>query len=98
MADSRTIRTTSQGVSITLTVIPRSGRDEIVGLEGDAIKIRLKAPPVEGRANEALLAFLAKRLVVPRAALELVSGATGRHKVVRVTGLTAEDVATRFGL
>jgi uncharacterized protein len=90
------IKTTTRGVSLALTITPRAGRDEVVGVAGDAIKIRLKAPPVEGRANEELLDFLAKRLAVPRAALAIISGASGRHKIVQVVGISADLVAQRL--
>jgi uncharacterized protein (TIGR00251 family) len=96
MEAAKAIRAAANGVSLTLTIAPRSGRDEIVGLAGDALKIRLKAPPVEGRANEALLDFLAKRLALPRSALAISAGATGRRKVVQVSGLTAEAVTQRL--
>lgn len=86
------LRQTAHGVSLSVKLTPRAGADEIVGLDGEALKIRIKAPPVEGRANEALLAFLARRLGVPRAAVELVSGAGDRRKVVRVSGLALADV------
>jgi len=90
------IRAAPRGVSLTVTVVPRSGRDEIVGLTGEAIKIRLKAPPVEGRTNEALLDFLAKRLGVPHSALTIASGAGGRHKIVQVAGVSVEIAAQRL--
>ena len=96
MSDLPAIKTTTRGVSLTLTITPRAGRDQVVGLAGDAIKIRLKAPPVEGRANEALLDFLATRLAVPHSALAILTGATGRHKVIQVTGINAELVAQRL--
>ena len=63
---------------------------------GDEIKIRLKAPPLDGRANEALLDFLADRLSVPHTALSILSGASGRHKVVLVEGISAETVTQRL--
>ncbi len=93
---SAAIRSTAKGITITLAIAARAGRDEIVGPVGDAIKIRLKAPPVEGRANEALLDLLAKRLDVPRSSLTIIAGATARRKVVQVTGITADVAATRL--
>jgi uncharacterized protein YggU (UPF0235/DUF167 family) len=65
---------------------------------GNAIRVRLKAPPVDGAANEALLRFLAARLDVARSALTLVSGHTGRTKIVAVQGLPAEEVGRRLGI
>lgn len=67
-------------------VQPRAPRTEVVGRHGDAIKIRLRAPPVDGAANEELLRFLAERLGVARAALRLVAGESGRRKRVAVVG------------
>lgn len=80
------------GITFNVKVIPRAKRDEIVGAEGDALKIRLNAPPVEGRANEALIKFLAELLNVPRARIEIVRGETSRHKVVRVRGVSIEKL------
>jgi uncharacterized protein (TIGR00251 family) len=70
----------------------------VTGVAGDAIRVRLTAPPVDGAANEALVRFLASRLDVPRSALTLVSGQTGRSKVVRVHGISAEEACRRLGL
>ncbi|MBI4673875.1 MAG: YggU family protein [Chloroflexi bacterium] len=75
------------GITFSVKVIPRAKRDEIVGVEGEAVKIRLNAPPVEGRANEALIKFLAQVLGVARAQVEIVRGDTSRRKVVRVRGV-----------
>jgi uncharacterized protein (TIGR00251 family) len=79
-------------------VQPRASRDEIAGVAGGALRVRLRAPPVEGAANHALLRFLADRLDVSRASLTLVSGRTARTKLVEVRGLSAEDVGRRLGL
>lgn len=89
---------TPTGVRLLLQVLPRAGRSSIEGLHGDRIRVRVAAPPVDGAANEALLAFLAERLGVRSGALRLVSGASGRRKVVEVTGLTLAQVADRLGV
>jgi uncharacterized protein (TIGR00251 family) len=65
---------------------PKASKNEIVGLHGEAIKIRLTAPPVDGKANAALLRFLASYFAVPLSSLTLLSGQTGRHKRVRLDG------------
>jgi len=65
-------------------------------MTADAIRLRLTAPPVDGAANEALIRFLAASLNVPRAAVELVSGRTGRTKLVAVTGVSVEEAARRL--
>lgn len=83
------IQESPAGVTFNVKVIPRAKREEIVGVENDAVKIRLNAPPVEGRANEALVKFLARALDVPRANVEIVRGETSRTKVVRVRNMTA---------
>lgn len=71
---------------LVLHVQPGAKRSEIAGLHGDALKIRLAAPPVEGRANEALLRFIADRFDVPVRQVVLKQGAQSRHKTVLVSG------------
>lgn len=73
-------------VTLTLHVQPGAKRSEIAGLHGDALKIRLAAPPVEGRANEALLKLVAQLFDVPLRQVELKQGGQSRHKVVAITG------------
>lgn len=70
---------------LILRVQPRASRDEIVGPHGDALKVRITAPPVDGKANAHLLRFLAKAFQVPAAAVRLVSGESGRDKRVVIT-------------
>lgn len=77
-------------VTLTLHIQPGAKRSEIAGLHGEALKIRLAAPPVEGRANEALLKFVAELFGVPARQVELKQGAQSRHKVVAVTGSKVE--------
>ena len=81
---------------ITVRVLPRASRDEIAGWDGDVLRVRLRAPPVEGRANEALLRLLAQRLDVPPRDIEIVSGETSRTKRVRVLGLSRDEVEARL--
>lgn len=71
-------------ITLTLHVQPGAKKTEVVGLHGDALKIRLAAPPVEGKANAALIGFIAERLDVPRSAVRLQRGQTSRHKVLEV--------------
>ena len=73
-------------LSLTLHVQPGAKRTEISGLHGEALKIRLAAPPIEGRANEALLRFIADTFGVPLRQVELKQGGQSRHKVLLVTG------------
>lgn len=79
-------------------VQPRSRRTEIVGWHGDAIKIRLAAPPVDGAANEELVSFLADELDVTRASVEIVGGRTARRKRVAVAGVTRQEALDRLNL
>jgi len=81
-----------EGCTFWVHVMPRGRRDEIVGLYSDALKIRLTAPPVRGRANQALREFLAGRLGVSPSAVEILSGHTSRHKRVRVKSVSADAV------
>jgi uncharacterized protein len=86
------ITATKDGAVLTLHIQPGAKKTEIVGLHGEALKIRLASPPVDGKANAALLEFLAKKVGAGRTALELVSGQTSRSKRVRVAGFAAEEV------
>lgn len=84
------------GVVLTLHVQPGAKRSELAGVYGDALKIRIAAPPVDGKANEAVVAFVARRLGVPRQAVSLVSGESARRKRVRVEGVNAEAAVAAF--
>ena len=77
-------------VTLTLHVQPGAKRSEIAGLHGEALKIRLAAPPIEGRANEALLKFIAGLFDVPLRQVELRQGGQSRHKVVAIVGSKVE--------
>ena len=77
---------------VAIRVQPRASRERVLGLRGDAIAIALKAPPVDGAANEALLKLIARHLKVSAAVVELVRGATGRSKWIRVVGWSAAEV------
>lgn len=84
------------GVSLSVRVQPRAGRDEIAGVHGDALKIKLRSAPVDGKANADLLRFLADKLGTAPAALSILRGDTARQKVIRVTGVSAADVVRRL--
>lgn len=83
---------TGASCTIAIKAIPNAPRSEIVGWLGDALKIKVHAPPVEGRANEALCAFLADALNLPRRAVTVLRGDTSRQKLVRVDGLSLADL------
>ncbi len=78
--------------AVPFYVQPRASKTEVVGRHGNAIKIRVKAPPVDGAANEELIRFLAKRFKVPRKAVELVSGSSSRHKQIAIEGVTPAEI------
>jgi uncharacterized protein len=91
------VRESASGVTFAVKVQPRARKNALVGEMGDVLKISLTAPPVDGQANEACIEFLAKLLKVPRSSVTIASGHTGRHKVIRVAGVTAEQVRERLG-
>jgi len=86
------IEESAGGVTFTVRVIPRSSRSQVAGVKGDALRVKLTAPPVEGAANEALIGFLAERLGVRKSAVSIISGEKNRSKTVRVDGVTRERV------
>jgi len=77
-------------------VHPRAKKDAITGELGDALKLSLTAPPIDGRANQACIGFFAKLLKVPKSSVTIASGASGRSKVIRVSGVSAEYVRERL--
>ena len=83
----------STGTVIKVKVIPRSSRTEILGKENDIYRMKLTDPPVEGKANKAVIELLAEKLGVPKREIEIVSGKTGRLKTIRIRGLAAGEVA-----
>lgn len=91
------IQETADGVQFGVRVIPRASKNAVQGELGDAVKIRLCAPPVDGAANAALVEFLAETLGVPRSKVRIVAGATGRNKRIAVEGVTAGAVRGRLG-
>jgi uncharacterized protein (TIGR00251 family) len=92
------IRDTEAGVTFAVKVQPRAKTDAITGEFGDALKLALTAPPVDGRANEACVEFFANLLDVPRSSVTIASGETSRNKIIRVAGVTADEVRRRFGM
>jgi len=90
------IRESDQSVTFAVRVHPRAKKDAITGELGDALKLSLTAPPVEGRANEACIEFFAKLLKVPRSSVTIASGQSTRNKVIRVAGVSAQYVRDRL--
>lgn len=84
------------GVVLAVKVVPRAARNELAGFQEGVLRIRLTAPPVEGAANQALVRFLADLLGVSRQEVEIVAGQAGRQKLVKVHGLSPEQVIDRL--
>jgi uncharacterized protein (TIGR00251 family) len=87
-----TVHAVAGGVRFSVRVQPRASRSEICGVHGEALKIRLGAPPADGAANEALVVLLAHELAVPKRAIRIVSGASSRSKLVQVDGIATDLV------
>jgi hypothetical protein len=82
---------------IRVRVTPRAGRDEVLGWQDDVLRVRVRAAPIEGRANEALCRLLARQLGVPFSAVEVVGGGSSRTKTLRIAGLTEDEAKARLG-
>jgi uncharacterized protein len=92
------IKDSPSGTFFAVKVHPRAKKNAITGEVGDALKLSLTAPPVEGRANEACIEFFANLLKLPRSSITIAAGQTSRNKVIRVTGLSAAEVQRRLKL
>jgi uncharacterized protein (TIGR00251 family) len=92
------VRDTDAGATFAVKVHPHAKKNAITGEVGDALKLSLTAPPADGKANEACIEFFAKLLKVPRSSVTIAAGETSRNKVIRVAGLSAEEVRRRLKL
>jgi uncharacterized protein (TIGR00251 family) len=90
------IRDTPAGATFQVKVHPRARKNAITGTVRDALKLSLTSPPVEGRANEACIAYLAEFLNVPRSSVTIAAGETSRQKLIRVRGLSASRVEAKL--
>src|SRR5215475_3326793 len=90
------IRDTPAGATLHVRVHPRAKKNAITGEVGDALKLALTSPPVDGRANEACIAFLAELLNVPRSSVTIAAGQTSRNKLMRIAGMTASQAEERL--
>lgn len=90
------LRESPQGVVLALRVVPRSSVNAVAGIQGDALKVRITAPPVDAAANTELIRFLAELLGVPRGTVQLLRGGASRHKQVLVAGQAAARVIERL--
>ena len=86
------------GVTFAIKVQPRARKNAVVGTLGDALKVSLTAPPVDGKANQVCIDFFAKLLKVPRSSVTIAAGQTSRNKVIRIAGLSAKEVEIRLSL
>jgi uncharacterized protein (TIGR00251 family) len=84
------------GTTFAVKIHPRAKKNAITGKVGDALKLALTAPPADGKANQACIDFFAKLLKVPRSSVTIAAGQTSRNKVIRVAGLSAEEVRRRL--
>ncbi len=87
---------TAKGLTFAVKVHPRARKNEITGTVGDALKLALTAPPVEGKANQAVIDFFAEFFDIPRSSVTIASGETSRNKVIRVSGISAMQVRQRL--
>ena len=90
------LKQTAQGLTFTVKVQPRARKNAITGTVGDALKLALTAPPVEGKANEAVISFFAKFFDIPRSSITIASGATSRLKIIRISGASRQTLERRL--
>ncbi|MEO8339425.1 MAG: DUF167 domain-containing protein [Nitrospirota bacterium] len=96
--NTQMVQDTRDGALLTVHIQPKASTTECVGIHGDAIKIRIAAPPVDGAANDELIRFLARRLSIPLISVQIQFGVSGRHKRVLVKGVTGQLVLDRLNL
>ena len=89
------IQESAKGITFAVKVHPRA-RKNAIGVVGDALKLALTAPPVEGKANRAVIEFFADLFAIPRSSVTIASGETSRNKVVRISGLSRTTVEQRL--
>ena len=90
------VHDSNAGATFAVKVHPRAKKNAITGEIGDALKLALTAPPVDGEANQACIEFFAKLLKVPRSSVTIAAGQTSRNKVIRVAGFSAEELRQRL--
>jgi uncharacterized protein (TIGR00251 family) len=82
------VHESAKGITFAVKVHPRARKNAITGIVGNALKLALTAPPVEGRANQAVIEFFAELFAIPRSSVTIASGETSRNKIVRIAGLS----------
>lgn len=95
LSDSSTEAVSARTI-LKLRIVPNARRSEVVGVHGDAIKVKVQAPPVDGKANEALCEFLAEQLQVPARTVEIVGGEKSRDKTVAIADLDPDTARRRL--
>jgi uncharacterized protein (TIGR00251 family) len=98
MAEASMSQGSNGGVTFSIKVHPRAKKNAITGQVGDALKLSLTTPPIDGKANQACIDFFAKLLKVSRSSVTIASGHSSRTKVIRVVGLSAEEVRQRIAI
>ena len=91
------VQDSSSGVTFTVKVHPRAKKNAITGELGDTLKLSLTAPPIDGKANEACIEFFARLLKVARSSVTIASGKSSRRKVIRVVGISTEEIRKSIG-
>ena len=90
------VNESAKGITFAVKVQPRARKNAITGTVGDALKLALTAPPVEGKANQAVIEFFAEFFEIPHSSVSIASGETSRNKVIRVSGMSAQQVRERL--
>lgn len=90
------VHDTAAGATFTVRLHPRAKKNAITGELGDALKLSLTAPPLEGRANSACIEFLADLLKLPRSSITIAAGQASRNKLIRISGVSAAEVEARL--
>jgi len=97
-ASPKTVPSPGPQCTLEVRAVPGAPRSEVCGWLGTQLKVKVQAPPVEGKANEVLVRFLAEALGLPRRNVELLRGDTSRQKVLRIVGLTEAELRARLGV
>lgn len=92
------VKETHEGIVFKIRVLPRSSKCDIAGIQGDALKIKITAPPVEGKANSECIKFLSDRLGIKRSQISIVAGHTSKNKTIAISGTTRSDMETIFSV
>jgi uncharacterized protein (TIGR00251 family) len=86
------------GIEIKLWVQPRASKNKVIGPYSDSLKISITAPPVDGKANTEIIKFFSKALKISKSSIEILSGATGRNKRIKILGFTQDEFKEKLGI